>query len=164
MPPRPVELLTVPEFLARARVSRSVFYHLIRRGVGPPITKIGKRTFIDRAAGDDWIRAQTTGRPAGPPARPSTGGTALSQTSTMLRALAPHKNLCIALELVNGPRTLADVCRSTGLPEQIVRQVLPAMQAAVALSSDPDGRTVLSLNSPQIACLVDAIRKYHDEI
>ena len=88
----------------------------------------------------------------------------MARTGAVLRAIAPLRNMTIAFELRHGPLTVAEMCRRTGLDEQTVRQVLPAMREAVTAARDPQGRVVLSLNSPQVACLIEAIRKYHDEI
>ncbi|UXC37100.1 hypothetical protein [Cupriavidus gilardii] len=49
---------TVPEFCeAHGRMSRSLFYTLVKEGKGPRLMKIGRRTLISQEAAADWRRA-----------------------------------------------------------------------------------------------------------
>lgn len=48
------EFLTVPEFCAAHRISRSLFYKLEKNGEGPRITKVGRAARITPAAAAEW--------------------------------------------------------------------------------------------------------------
>jgi predicted DNA-binding transcriptional regulator AlpA len=49
---------TVPEFCeAHGRMSRFLFYELVKGGKGPRLMKIGRRTLISQEAAADWRRA-----------------------------------------------------------------------------------------------------------
>ena len=51
-----VAAYTVSEFLARNRISRGLFYKLLKAGTGPRIMKAGGRTLISAEAERDWHR------------------------------------------------------------------------------------------------------------
>jgi hypothetical protein len=53
------DLHTVDEFLElNGGFSRAFFYVLLKKGLGPRLTKIGKRTFISREAALEWRHAR----------------------------------------------------------------------------------------------------------
>jgi hypothetical protein len=47
---------TVVEFCTAYRISRALFYVLLRDGRGPRVMKAGNRTLISRDAADEWRR------------------------------------------------------------------------------------------------------------
>ena len=47
---------TVPEFCAAHRISRALFYLLVREGTGPRLLKAGRRTLITVDAAAEWRR------------------------------------------------------------------------------------------------------------
>ena len=47
---------TVPEFCERHRLSRALFYTLLREGRAPAIIKAGRRTLISAEAAARWRR------------------------------------------------------------------------------------------------------------
>jgi len=49
-----LELLTVADFVARYRVSRTATYRLFSSGA-LPTKKVGRRTMIARADADQWL-------------------------------------------------------------------------------------------------------------
>ena len=49
---------TVPAFCLATGISRRTFYALQKRGEGPPVTKIGRRTLVRREAAETWLKAQ----------------------------------------------------------------------------------------------------------
>ena len=44
----------VPTFCARHRISRAMFYKLVKEGLGPQLMKVGARTLVSREAGTAW--------------------------------------------------------------------------------------------------------------
>jgi predicted DNA-binding transcriptional regulator AlpA len=65
-------MYTISEFCTAHRISRSLFYQLLRQGRGPRITRIGARVLIARLAADEWrqrIAQESTGHgeDQGPP-------------------------------------------------------------------------------------------------
>jgi predicted DNA-binding transcriptional regulator AlpA len=52
------ELLTVPEVLEEARISRAFFYKLVRSGNGPTLTKLGDRTLVSPDNLKTWLKAR----------------------------------------------------------------------------------------------------------
>ena len=50
-------MLSVAAFCAQHSVSRSLFYRLLKNGLGPRLTKISRRTLISAEAAAKW-RAQ----------------------------------------------------------------------------------------------------------
>jgi predicted DNA-binding transcriptional regulator AlpA len=55
-------LLTVPEVLHEARISKAFFFKLTRSGQGPTLTRTGDRVFASRANLAAWL-AQHEVRP-----------------------------------------------------------------------------------------------------
>ncbi len=51
------DAFTVSEFCQRHRISRTVFYQLLKHGTGPRIFKCGVKTLISREAAAEWRRA-----------------------------------------------------------------------------------------------------------
>jgi hypothetical protein len=51
---------TVIDFCNQHRISRSLFYKLLRNGQGPRIMKVGKRTLITNEAAETWRRSNET--------------------------------------------------------------------------------------------------------
>jgi hypothetical protein len=49
---------TVAEFCAAHRISRSTFYNLRKRGLGPVEARIGARVLISMEAASRWRRAR----------------------------------------------------------------------------------------------------------
>lgn len=47
---------TVPEFCEAHRISRALFYILVRDGSGPRVLKAGRRTLITVDAAAEWRR------------------------------------------------------------------------------------------------------------
>lgn len=47
---------TVPEFCSAHRISRALFYLLVRDGRGPRLLKAGRRTLVTADAAADWRR------------------------------------------------------------------------------------------------------------
>ena len=60
---RPV--YTVNEFCDEHRVSRTLFYWLIKEGKGPRLMKLGRRTLISAEAANDWRRQVESSTAAG---------------------------------------------------------------------------------------------------
>jgi hypothetical protein len=52
-----VAAFTVDEFLVRNRISRGLFYKLVKGGTGPRIMKAGGRTLVSAEAERDWHRS-----------------------------------------------------------------------------------------------------------
>lgn len=56
---------TIEEFCARHRLSRSTYYDLRKRGLGPQEMKSGRWTRISRASEDVWLaKMEAGGQPA----------------------------------------------------------------------------------------------------
>ena len=51
-----VDALTVEEFCRRHSISRTAFYDLLKRGLGPRCLRVGSRRLISREAAADWRR------------------------------------------------------------------------------------------------------------
>lgn len=49
-----VDLLTIPEFCRRNRISRNFYYQLQRAGIGPQETRLLSRVLISKAAAESW--------------------------------------------------------------------------------------------------------------
>lgn len=56
---------SVAEFCRAHGVSRAFFYVLKKRGEGPTVMKVGKRTLVSEESAKDWRRRMET--PAGAP-------------------------------------------------------------------------------------------------
>jgi hypothetical protein len=56
MPAREPAAFTVSEFCEAHRISRALFYLLVREGTGPRILKAGRRTLITIDAAAEWRR------------------------------------------------------------------------------------------------------------
>ena len=52
----PPAAFTVHEFCAAHRISRALFYLLVRDGNGPRLLKAGRRTLVTAEAATDWRR------------------------------------------------------------------------------------------------------------
>jgi len=52
------DAFTVSEFCERHRISRTIFYEILKAGTGPTIFKCGAKTLISREAAADWRRAR----------------------------------------------------------------------------------------------------------
>ena len=48
--------LTVPEFCEAHRISRALFYLMLRDGRGPRVMKCGKRTLVSSESAQAWRR------------------------------------------------------------------------------------------------------------
>ena len=48
------DALSVAEFCTRNSLGRSTFYALLKRGEGPRIIRIGRRTLISARAAEEW--------------------------------------------------------------------------------------------------------------
>jgi predicted DNA-binding transcriptional regulator AlpA len=46
---------TVDEVLEKARISRGLFYKIVRQGKGPKMVRMGRRTFVTPRELDAWI-------------------------------------------------------------------------------------------------------------
>jgi predicted DNA-binding transcriptional regulator AlpA len=55
IPSKPI--YTVPEFCLQHRISRSLFYKLVKEGHGPRLMKAGKRTLVTSEAAEAWRRS-----------------------------------------------------------------------------------------------------------
>ena len=53
-PQSPPVAFSVPEFCSAHRISKALFYILVRDGRGPRIFKVGRRTLISHKAAYDW--------------------------------------------------------------------------------------------------------------
>ena len=49
-------MMTVPEFCRDNAISRSLFYKLRQRNIGPDVIKLGRRTLISAEAAQEWRR------------------------------------------------------------------------------------------------------------
>jgi hypothetical protein len=58
LPHQPKPVYTVIDFCTQHRISRSLFYKLLRNGNGPRIMKAGKRTLITSEAAEAWRRSK----------------------------------------------------------------------------------------------------------
>lgn len=47
---------TVPEFCTAHRISRALFYIILRDGRGPRVLKLGRKTLVTADAAADWRR------------------------------------------------------------------------------------------------------------
>ncbi len=47
---------SIAEFCRAHRLSRAFFYNLLKRGEGPIVMKVGKRTLVANEAADAWRR------------------------------------------------------------------------------------------------------------
>jgi len=56
--PQSNSIYTVIDFCNQHRISRSLFYKLLRNGKGPRIMKVGKRTLITSDAAEAWRRTK----------------------------------------------------------------------------------------------------------
>ena len=54
--PPPGASLTIAEFCASEKISRSLFYKLVRQGEGPRMMHVGSHKRISAAALHDWRR------------------------------------------------------------------------------------------------------------
>lgn len=52
----PPAAFSVPEFCSAHRISRALFYLLLRDGQGPRVIKAGRRTLVSAEAADEWRR------------------------------------------------------------------------------------------------------------
>jgi len=52
----PTAAYSIAEFCRAHRVSRAFFYVLLKRGEGPTVMKVGKRTLVSDEAAKDWRR------------------------------------------------------------------------------------------------------------
>lgn len=59
--------LSVAEFCEANSISRDTFYQLLKRGQGPVIMKVGRRTLVSCEASAAWRRAME--QPASPSVR-----------------------------------------------------------------------------------------------
>lgn len=50
-------MFTIKEFCTYARISRTFYYDLRRKGKGPAETRIGSRVLISRDTAKDWLKA-----------------------------------------------------------------------------------------------------------
>lgn len=164
--PNQVDLLTVPEFLRRARISRSTLYALVRAERGPPLIKLGSRTFIDRATGDAWILSRQAGRGIMPARSARVGDKAVFQTASILRSLATPANLLItlALEETGDGLEIGAVAARTGLDADTIRSCLPSLRGIVVAQRTPGGATKLKLANGDVAGLICAVRQYYHSI
>lgn len=48
--------LTVPEFCEATCISKTTFYSLTKQGIGPTITKVGRKTLVSLEAAKEWQR------------------------------------------------------------------------------------------------------------
>jgi predicted DNA-binding transcriptional regulator AlpA len=53
-------IYTVTEFCSLHRISRSLFYKLLRHGQGPRVMKVGARSLITSEAAQAWRRNNET--------------------------------------------------------------------------------------------------------
>jgi hypothetical protein len=60
---------TVGQFCQEHNISRGHFYNLLKRGDGPAIMRVGRRTLISAEAATEWRRRMETLRPACEPTR-----------------------------------------------------------------------------------------------
>jgi hypothetical protein len=51
---------SIAEFCRSHGVSRAFFYTLMKRGEGPTVMKVGKRTLVSEEAARDWRRRMET--------------------------------------------------------------------------------------------------------
>jgi hypothetical protein len=49
-----MKMYSVVEFCQSARISRGLFYKLLREGHGPHIAKVNRRTLISEQAAEEW--------------------------------------------------------------------------------------------------------------
>ena len=47
---------TVKEFCTAHRISKTLFYDLAKRGTGPVITKVGRKTIVSVESAKEWQR------------------------------------------------------------------------------------------------------------
>jgi hypothetical protein len=47
---------SVNDFCREYRISRALFYNLLRNGRGPRVMKVGRRTLISQQAAEEWQR------------------------------------------------------------------------------------------------------------
>jgi hypothetical protein len=52
----PIGAYSIAEFCRAHSVSRAFFYMLLKRGEGPTVMKVGKRTLVSEEAARDWRR------------------------------------------------------------------------------------------------------------
>jgi hypothetical protein len=60
---------SVDGFCREHRISRGHFYNLRKRGDGPAVMKVGRRTLISDEAAAEWRRRMENARPACQPTR-----------------------------------------------------------------------------------------------
>jgi hypothetical protein len=60
---------SIAEFCRAHRVSKALVYLLLKRGDGPAIMKVGRRTLISAEAAEEWRRRMENARPAHQPTR-----------------------------------------------------------------------------------------------
>jgi hypothetical protein len=65
------EAYSIAEFCRAHRVSRAFFYVLRKRGEGPTVMKVGKRTLVSAGAAKDWRERME--RAAAPQSKSETG-------------------------------------------------------------------------------------------
>jgi hypothetical protein len=54
MQPSGPVVYTVPEFINAHKISRAVFYKLLKLGLGPKLMKVGARTLITAESAQEW--------------------------------------------------------------------------------------------------------------
>jgi hypothetical protein len=52
----PIGAYSIAEFCRAHNLSRAFFYILLKRGNGPTVMKVGKRTLVSEEAAKDWRR------------------------------------------------------------------------------------------------------------
>jgi hypothetical protein len=60
------EAFTVSEFCKAHRISRALFYILLRNGRGPRVMRAGRRTLVSANAADAWRRGLEAASAGGP--------------------------------------------------------------------------------------------------
>lgn len=50
------DVFDIPSFCSAHKISRSLFYKLLKEGAGPRLMKLGRRTLITLEAAADWRR------------------------------------------------------------------------------------------------------------
>lgn len=157
-------LLTVPEFIAKSRISRSTFYVLLRKKAGPKITKIGGRTLIDSKDGDEWLKSRQFGAVSdtAPYSVPSAANdtAVVSQACAVMRLMSFQKHMLIVLSVGDGGLTIEEVARRAGLNRSVVRTALPALREIITIRHDDAGQETLHFTSARIVCMVETLRHY----
>ena len=85
-----LELLTLKEAAAKARVGLSTLNVMLARGEGPALTRIGGRVFVRADRFDAWVEERTEVGRGPAPSMPDSGSAMLAHAQGRTRPVEAH--------------------------------------------------------------------------